>query len=63
MITLNVHSALDAVGFLAHVTSALAREEMRVNPGSAFFHDHLFVPDGREMDALRVLTEISKEFS
>ncbi|WP_417493694.1 ACT domain-containing protein [Maricaulis sp.] len=55
MITLNVHSSLEAVGFLARITTALASHEMGVNPVSGFFHDHLFVPDGRELDALAVL--------
>ena len=61
MITLNIHSSLDAVGFLARITTALARHEMGVNPVSGFFHDHLFVPDGREMDAMSVLKEFSNQ--
>ncbi len=59
MITLEVHSSLDAVGFLARITTALARHEMGVNPVSGFFHDHLFVPDGRESEALAVLKELA----
>ena len=59
MITLNIHSALEAVGFLARITTALAKHDMGVNPVSAYFHDHLFVPDGREADALRVLEELA----
>ncbi len=60
MITLNVHSALDAVGFLARITSELARHEMGVNPVSGFYHDHLFVPDGREGDAMAALAGMSR---
>lgn len=55
MITLNVHSSLEAVGFIARVATALAAKGMGVNPVSGFFHDHLFVPEGREADALEVL--------
>lgn len=55
MITLNIHSSLEAVGFLARITTALAKHDMGVNPVSGFYHDHLFVPDGREHDALAVL--------
>lgn len=55
MITLNVHSSLEAVGFLAALLPALAAEGMGVNPVSGFFHDHLFVPADRAEDALRVL--------
>lgn len=59
MITLNIHSSLEAVGFMARISSELAKHEMGVNPVSGFFHDHLFVPDGRENDALAVLQVMS----
>lgn len=59
MITLKIHSSLEAVGFLARITTALARHDMGVNPVSGYFHDHLFVPDGREEDAMRVLNELA----
>ncbi len=32
MITLNIHSSLEAVGFLARITTALAEHDMGVNP-------------------------------
>ena len=51
MITLNIHSSLDAVGFLAAITARLAAAGMGVNPVSAYFHDHLFVPADRAEDA------------
>ena len=47
LITLTVHSALDAVGFLAAVTARLAEAGISVNAVSAFHHDHLFVPERR----------------
>ena len=59
MITLNIHSSLEAVGFMARITSELAKHDMGVNPVSGFFHDHLFVPDGREQDAMKILREMS----
>jgi len=55
LITLTVHSALDAVGFLAAITSRLAEACISVNPISGFYHDHLFVPEKRADDALRLL--------
>ena len=55
MITLNVHSSLEAVGFIAKIATVLAQAGMGVNPVSGFYHDHLFVPEGREDDALSLL--------
>jgi len=60
MITLNIHSSLEAVGFIARIATELARHDMGVNPVSGYFHDHLFVPLGRENDAMRILEEIAK---
>lgn len=60
MITLNVHSALDAVGFIARIASELAAAGMGVNPVAGFFHDHLFIPDGREDEAMRILADIAE---
>ena len=59
MITLNVHSSLEAVGFIAHIATRLAEHDMGVNPVAGFYHDHLFVPDGREVDALKILADIA----
>ncbi|MGC2776780.1 MAG: ACT domain-containing protein [Bradyrhizobium sp.] len=60
LITLTVHSALDAVGFLAAVTAHLAAAGISVNAVSAFHHDHLFVPEDRADEALRLLQEMSR---
>ena len=60
MITLDVHSSLEAVGFIARIATELARQGMGVNPVSGFYHDHLFVPEGREQDALRILEAIAR---
>ena len=59
MITLAIHSSLEAVGFLAAVTTALAAAGISVNPVSAFHHDHLFVPADRAWEAMDVLGELS----
>jgi len=58
MITLEVHSSLEAVGLMARVSSALAAERISVNPVSGYFHDHLFVPAERAEDAMEVLRSI-----
>ena len=59
MITLDVHSSLEAVGFIARIATELAAHDMGVNPVSGFFHDHLFVPEGREQDALQILKQMA----
>lgn len=61
MITLEIHSSLEAVGFLAAITTRLATAGMGVNPVSAFYHDHLFVPADRAEEALRLLEEIASQ--
>ena len=61
MITLDVHSSLEAVGFIARIAKELTKHDMGVNPVSGFFHDHLFVPDGREQDAMRILERIASD--
>tara|TARA_R110002167_G_scaffold171343_2_gene369331 strand:+ start:148 stop:552 length:405 start_codon:yes stop_codon:yes gene_type:complete len=60
MITLKVHSSLEAVGFLAAVTDKLAHRGISVNAISAYFHDHLFVPTERAEEAMSVLNDIVK---
>ena len=60
MITLEVHSSLEAVGFLAAITTALAAAGMGVNPVAGYFHDHLFVPADRAEDAMAVLEALSR---
>jgi hypothetical protein len=61
LITLTVHSSLEAVGFLAAVTGRLAEAGISENAVSAFYHDHLFVPEHRADEALRHLQNMSKQ--
>jgi len=58
MITLTVHSSLDAVGVLAAVASKLAQEGISVNVVSAYYHDHLFVPAEAAERALAAIREL-----
>jgi uncharacterized protein len=55
-ITLRVHSALDAVGLTAAVSSALARAGISCNVIAGYHHDHLLVPADRAADALEALS-------
>lgn len=57
-ITLQVHSALEAVGLTAAVSAALTHAGISCNVLAGFHHDHLLVPSadaGRAMDVLRLL--------
>lgn len=60
MITLNVHSSLEAVGFIAVIATELKKIGMGVNPVSGFFHDHCFVPVGREKEAVKCLEDLAE---
>jgi hypothetical protein len=55
MITLEIASSLEAVGFLAAIIAELARAGIAVNPVSAFHHDHLLVPEARADEAMTIL--------
>ena len=60
MITLSIHSSLEAVGFLAAITGKLAEQGISVNPISAYYHDHLFVPASRAQAVMALLQEFSR---
>lgn len=59
MITLQVHSSLEAIGFMAVIASKLADKRISCNPVSGCYHDHLFVPVAVVEDAIEVLTELA----
>lgn len=62
LITLDVHSSLEAVGMIAAVTGALAAAGISVNVFAGFYHDHLFVPASKTSQAISVLNELSARF-
>ncbi len=59
LITLTVHSDLTAVGFLARITDALAKEGISVNAVSAYYHDHLFILKEKSEQAIEILKRLS----
>ena len=61
LITLTVHSSLDAVGFLACITDRLAHAGIPCNAVAAFHHDHLFVPETRAAETLEILHDLAAE--
>ena len=60
-ITLRVHSALDAVGLTAAVSTALADAGLSCNVIAGYHHDHLLVPADRAQDAITVLAGLSRD--
>ncbi|WP_203292258.1 ACT domain-containing protein [Maricaulis parjimensis] len=59
LITLTVHSELDAVGFIAAIAPELARHGISCNVIAGYHHDHLLVPQERAQDAMAVLQTLS----
>ncbi|CAK4028320.1 Hypothetical predicted protein [Lecanosticta acicola] len=60
-ITLNIHSSLDAVGFIAAIAARLTRLSVGVNCVAAYYHDHLFIPTGREDSVVAELEAMASE--
>ena len=61
-ITLTVHSDLNAAGFLAAILPKLADAGISVNPVSAYFHDHLFLPWEKRDLAMKVLCSVQTKY-
>ena len=60
LITLEVHSSLEAVGLTAAVAGALTLKGISANVIAAFYHDHILVPTHQAaaaMDALLTLRD------
>jgi hypothetical protein len=60
LISLTVHSDLNAVGFLATIATKLAENDISINAVSAYYHDYLFVPKDKSKKALELINEFSK---
>jgi uncharacterized protein len=60
-ITLTVHSSLEAVGLTAAVSTKLAEHGISANVVAAFFHDHIFVPEGKAEQAMKALEGLARE--
>lgn len=62
LITLTVHSSLEAVGFLATITALLAQHQISVNSISAYYHDHLLIPLAQTDHAMHLLQQLTQIF-
>lgn len=60
-ITLTIHSSLEAVGFTAAFSSALAQHLISSNVIAAYYHDHIFVAQSDAEKAMRVLRQLSSK--
>ena len=64
MITLTVHSSLEAVGLTAAFATALTQEGISANVVAGYYHDHIFVPERdaeRALEALQALSHRARE--
>ena len=59
MITLTVHSSLEAVGLTAAVAGKLAERGISANVIAAYYHDHVFVQSEKAAEALEALQSFS----
>lgn len=55
LISLLVHSSLDAVGLTAAFSTALAKHGISANVVAAYYHDHIFVPADKAEQAVEIL--------
>ena len=60
MITLTVHSSLEAVGLTAAFATALTAEGISANVVAGYHHDHIFVPERQAEQALAALRALSR---
>jgi len=60
-ITLNVHSALEAVGLTAAFATALGKAGISCNVIAGYYHDHLFVGRADAERAMNVLRQLAAD--
>jgi len=61
LISLTVHSSLDAVGLTSAVAGKLASENISANVVAAYYHDHIFVQREKAKQALNAIKELQTQ--
>nr|ELY5255993.1 ACT domain-containing protein [Vibrio cholerae] len=60
LITLTVHSSLEAVGLTAAFATKLAEHGISANVIAGYYHDHIFVQKEKAQQALQALGEFAQ---
>ncbi len=60
LITLTVHSSLEAVGLTAAFATKLAEHGISTNVIAGYYHDHIFVQKEKAQQALQALGEFAQ---
>ena len=60
MLSLSVHSSLEAVGLTAAISAALGAAGISANVVAAFYHDHIFVAEADAEPAMDVLRDLAR---
>lgn len=60
-ITLEIHSALEAVGLTAAFSSELTRHNISCNVIAGYYHDHIFVKTTDAQKAIEVLNNLKNQ--
>ena len=61
LISLTVHSSLDAVGLTSAIAGKLAAENISANVVAAYYHDHIFVQKEKAEKALEAIKELQSQ--
>ena len=55
-ITLNIHSSLEAVGFISAISRKLTELKIPCNVVAGYYHDHLFIKKDHAQTVMHLLT-------
>lgn len=61
LISLTVHSSLNAVGLTAAIATKLASKDISANVVAAYYHDHIFVQKEKAGQAMEAIIELQVE--